>query len=77
MKNSIHEYFRKEVDGYLILVQVDPNSLRGLELIISPDKKVRKSKRTFDPEIYDDLSHDNFTASSPLEFNLYLKGISN
>ena len=77
MKNSIHEYFRKEVDGHLILVQIDPNTLRGLELIIFPDKKVRKSKRTFDPEIYDDLKHDNFAPSSPLEFNLYLKGISN
>ena len=56
-----------------MLVQVNPESLRGLELIIHPDGKVEKTKMEFDEEIYEDLDADEFKESSPLEFNLYLK----
>ncbi len=73
--NVIHEYFKKELDGYIILVQIDKEKLQGLELIVTPDKSTQKTKRRFDAEIYDDLAHDGFKPCSPLEFNLYLKGL--
>ncbi len=71
----IHEYFKKEVDGAKILVQINPDSLYGLELIVHPDGSVDKTKRQFESDIYEDLAEDEFDIASPLEFNLYLKGI--
>jgi hypothetical protein len=69
----IYKYFKRVFDDYTVLVQVNPESFRGVELIIHPDGKVEKTKVEFDEEIYEDLDADEFKASSPLEFNLYLK----
>jgi len=69
----INMYYKRVFDDYTVLVQVNPESLRGLELIIHPDGKVEKTKMKFDEEIYEDLDADEFKESSPLEFNLYLK----
>jgi len=72
---TIHQYYKGEIDGLKVLVQVDPEQLTGLELIINEEGDVVKTKRKFDKEIYDDLAEDGFIQSSALEFNLYLKGI--
>jgi len=69
----INMYYKRVFDDYTVLVQVNPESLRGLELIIHPDGKVEKTKMEFDEEIYEDLDADEFKESSPLEFNLHLK----
>lgn len=75
MKEVIHQYFKKEIEGAKIIVQINPESWRGVELIIHPNGEVEKTKRTFDPDIFEDLAADEFRPSSPLEFNLYLKGL--
>ncbi|MEQ8927837.1 MAG: hypothetical protein RLO81_18620 [Fulvivirga sp.] len=72
----IHEYFKKEFDDFTILVQLNPKSFEGLELTIRNNKIVEKRKMQFDQDIYDDFEVDDFKPSSPIEFNLYLKGIS-
>lgn len=69
----IYKYFKRVFEDYTVLVQVNPESFRGIELIIHPDGKVEKTKMEYDEEIYEDLAVDEFKASSPLEFNLYLK----
>ena len=69
----IYKYFKRVFDDYTVLVQVNPESFRGMELIIHPDGKIEKTKMEFDEEIYEDLEEDEFKESSPLEFNLYLK----
>ncbi|MEL6561016.1 MAG: hypothetical protein AAFQ94_22685 [Bacteroidota bacterium] len=71
----IHEYFKKETEDFKILVQLNPESFHGLELIVLPDNSIQKTKRVFDEDIYDDLAADEFEECSPLEFNLNLKGI--
>ncbi len=71
----IHEYFKKEISGAKILVQLNPKTFEGLELIVHPDQTIEKTPRQFDEEIYDDLAADEFIQASPIEFNLYLKGI--
>ena len=76
MPESLHEYFKKELPEFKILVQINPNTLTGLELIVSLDGHMDKTKRQFEPDIYEDLSEDEFEACSPLEFNLYLKGLA-
>ncbi len=48
--------------------------MEGLELLIAPSGEITKTERAFDTNIYGDLEFDEFTKSSPLEFNLYLSG---
>lgn len=72
----VHEYFKKEFDDFKILVQINPASLRALELTVESTGQVSKRKLQFDTDIYEDLSVDGFERSSPLEFNLYLKGLT-
>lgn len=74
-QNIVHQYFKKELEEGTILVQVNPYEFTGLELLVSKEGNVRKTKREFDEDIFDDLEADGFEPSSPLEFNLYLKGI--
>lgn len=74
-ENIIHEYFRKELDDMKILVQVDPKGLKGVELIVYANGEIEVTDREFDEEIKEDLAHDGFEPASPLEFNLYLKGL--
>ncbi len=59
----------------IILVQLDPESFRGMELMVGPEGMTRR-KMVFDEFIEDDLAHDGFVESGPLEFNLYLKGLA-
>lgn len=73
----IHEYFKREFGDFTVLVQLNPESYAGVELTIHKDGKVDKRQMQFDEEIYEDLKEDEFTPSSPIEFNLYLKGIKN
>lgn len=76
MSQEIHEYYKKELPEFKVLVRVAPESLEGLELIVSLDGKMEKTKRQFDTDIFEDLAEDEFVKCSPLEFNLYLKGLA-
>lgn len=77
MKNSlvVHQYFKRVFDDITVLVQVNPIDYSGTELIVHPDGKVERNKMQYDEEIFEDLAADDFAESSPLEFNLYLKGL--
>ncbi len=71
----VHQYFKKTTPEGIIMLQIDPNSLNGIELLISNEGNLRKTERQFDDEIFDDLEADEFNTANPLEFNLYLKGL--
>lgn len=77
MKSSlvVHEYYKRVFEDYTVLVQLNPHDFTGMELIIHPDKKMEKTKMTFDEEIREDLEIDGFKKSNAIEFNLYLKGL--
>ncbi|PTB96495.1 hypothetical protein C9994_07030 [Marivirga lumbricoides] len=77
MKSSliVHEYYKRQFDDYMVLVQVNPIDYSGLELIIHPDGSIEKTKMKFDEDIQQDLEVDEFKKSNALEFNLYLKGL--
>ena len=74
--NIIHQYFKKELEEGIIMIQVDPESLNGVELLVSRNGAMQKTERNFDEDIFEDLAADDFSQASPLEFNLYLKGLS-
>ena len=75
MNASLCSYYKKSFEGLLILVQLDPVTLKGIELIIDEDGRMVRTDREFDEDIYLDLEEDEFEKASPLEFNLYLKGL--
>ncbi|AWW31971.1 hypothetical protein DN752_18535 [Echinicola strongylocentroti] len=74
--DNLPTYFKRTFDDYKVLVKVNPADLTGIELIIHPDGKIEKTTMEFDEEIYDDLEVDEFEPCSPLEFNMYLKGLA-
>jgi len=74
MQFTIHKYYKKAHEGLTILVQVDPDTFRGMEIMVGKEG-VTKRKMVFDEFIEDDLQHDGFAETGPLEFNLYLKGL--
>jgi len=69
---TIYQYFKKEFEANKIIVRINPTSFEGLELLISETGEISKTSREFDDSIYEELDFDEFIASSPLEFNLYL-----
>jgi hypothetical protein len=73
--NIVHQYFKKELEEGIILVQVNPYEFTGLELLVSKEGDMRKTEREFEDDIFDDLKADGFVAASAMEFNLYLKGL--
>ena len=77
MAQKMHQYYKKEVEEATILVQIDPESMEGIELIILKSGEIQKTVREFDETIYEDLEFDEFTQGNAIEFNLYLKGITN
>jgi hypothetical protein len=74
-QNIVQNYFKRVFDDYVVLVQVNPATYQGIELIVHPDGKIEKTKMQYDDEIFEDLAADEFESASALEFNLYLKGL--
>lgn len=72
----VFEYFKRVFDDFQVLVMINPLDFSGIELIIHPDGRIEKTSMTYDEEIYEDLEVDEFKRSSPLEFQLHLKGLS-
>jgi hypothetical protein len=74
--NIVHRYFKKELEGSLILVRVNPVHLKGTELIVHPGGQVDQRDLEFDETIYDDLTADDFKEASAMEFQLYFSGLA-
>ena len=74
--NIVHQYFKKELNGTMVLVKVNPIQLKGIELTVKAGGIVESRSLEFDEAILDDLSKDGFVEASPLEFNLYLSGLA-
>ena len=74
--NIVHQYFKKDFDGYKVLVKVNPLKFHGSEITRYDDGKVEIRDLEFDEDIFDDLKADGFDESNPLEFNLYLSGLA-
>lgn len=74
--NIVHQYFKRDFDGYKILVKVNPLEMKGTEITRYTDGKIDIRELVFDESIVDDLKEDGFEEASPLEFNLYLSGLA-
>jgi hypothetical protein len=74
--NIVHQYFKKQFDGYRILVKVNPIYLKGMEIVLSPNSLPQLRELDFDAAIIEDLKKDDFEECNALEFNLYLSGLA-
>lgn len=74
--NIVHRYFKKKLPEQTILVKVNPIALKGTEITIFNDNTTSSRNLEFDEYIWEDLEHDGFEESSPLEFNLYDSGLA-
>lgn len=74
--NVVHQYFRRDFEGYKILVKVNPLNFLGVEITRFEDGRVEMRDLEFDEDIVEDLKMDGFEEASPLEFNLYLSGLA-
>jgi hypothetical protein len=74
-QNIVHQYFKKQLDGLLILVKVNPIHYSGTEITIEQGHEPASRELQFDADIFEDLKADEFVTCSPLEFNLYFSGL--
>ena len=74
--NIVHQYFKKEFDDFTIIVRVNPIQFKGTEITLHKDGRSEMRDLDFDEHITEDLAHDGFSPSSPLEFNLYYNGLA-
>ena len=73
--NIVHQYFRKEFDGFTVLVKLNPIQLKATEITLTKGNQPEFREIEVDADILDDLKADGFAEASPLEFNLYLSGL--
>lgn len=73
--NIVHQYFKKELGDFTLLVKVNPLQLKATEITVFRDQDPELREIEIDEEIFEDLKADGFTEASPLEFNLYLSGL--
>lgn len=72
MAKAFPHYFKRVFDDYQVLVQVDSETFKGIELIVHPDGKIEKTEMVFDEEIFEDLAEDEFIHCNVLEFQMHL-----
>ena len=73
--NIVHQYFKKELADFTLLVKVNALQLKATEITVYRDQDPEMRDLEIDDEIFDDLKADGFVEASPLEFNLYLSGL--
>ena len=73
--NIVHQYFKKELADFTLLVKVNPLQFKATEITVYRDQDPEMREVEIDEEIFEDLKADGFTEASPLEFNLYLSGL--
>lgn len=74
--NVVHQYFKRDFEGYKILVKLNPINFMGVEITRFGDGRIEMRDLEFDQDIIEDLISDGFEEANPLEFNLYLSGLA-
>ena len=74
--NVVHQYFKRDFEGYKILVKLNPISFVGVEITRFENGRIEMKDLEFDEGIIEDLVTDGFEEANPLEFNLYLSGLA-
>jgi hypothetical protein len=73
--NIVHQYFKKELAGSILLIKVNPIQMKVTEITVFKDQDPQMRELETDADIFDDLKADGFVEANPIEFNLYLSGL--
>ena len=74
-RNIVHQYFKKQMADFTLLVKVNPLHLKAMEITLYPARDPVMREIDVDENIVEDLKADGFAEASPIEFNLYLSGL--
>ena len=73
--NIVHQYFRKESGETMILVKVNPIQYTAAEITVSATgTELREFE--LDEEFESELAANGYQPAGPMEFNLYLSGLT-
>ncbi len=73
--NIVHEYYKKAVDNYTLILKVNPIEWKVTELTIPASGEVSWREIEADETLREDLAVDGFEVCNPFEFNLYAAGL--
>ena len=74
--NIVHVYFRKDSGKTLNLVRVNPIQFTASEITITSGGEPDYREFEIDEEFERELTANGYLPSGPLEFNMYLSGLS-
>jgi len=73
--NIVHQYFRKESGEAMILVKVNPIQFTAAEITVSATgTELREFE--LDEEFEKEFVANGYHPAGPMEFNLYLSGLT-
>lgn len=72
----VHRYFKCKIEEGILYVKVNPLDYTGEEIFVNHKSKNSLRKMIFDKDIFEDLEVDGFEESSPLEYQLILRGLA-
>ena len=75
MSNIVHQYFKKELEGATILLQMNPIQRIGIELTVPSVGKPESREIEFGENILVELKENGFEEAGAMEFNLYSSGL--
>ena len=73
--NIVHQYFRKEDEEGKILLKVNPIHLKGTEIVVPLEGEPESNEVEVGIDFEKELLAEGFTATNPMEFNLYWAGL--
>ena len=73
--NIVHQYFKKEQEGNVIYIQVDPIQLKGHQLTIDKEGGKELEELEFDHGALESLPAIGFRTANALEFHILLNNL--
>ena len=73
--NIVHLYFKKEDKEGKVLLKVNPIHLTGVEIVIPAKGEPESNEIEVSTDFEKELTSEGFTATNPMEFNLYWAGL--
>ena len=73
--NIVYQYFKKDINGKIFFLQIDPIQLKGSQLIIEESGEMEMEEMEFEKDFSDHLIANGFHSANALEFHIRLNGL--
>jgi len=74
--NIVHQYFRNVSGEIMILVRVNPIHYTATEITVSSTGEKELREFELNEEFESELAAEGYKPAGPMEFNLYLSGLT-